>query len=133
MEGFYAGERPEDNVLAPGDHGSTFGGNPVICAGGIEILNRMDGGFLEEVRAKGDYLKTEIEKMPHVVSVAGMGMMLGIKLDRDVKPIVNKLMENGLLVLTAKHKMRLLPPLNISQKELEKGLAIMREVFENEK
>lgn len=122
------GEKTE-NVLVPGDHGSTFGGNPVVCAGAVEILNRMDADFLQEVTAKGNYMKTEIEKMPHVTSVAGMGMMLGIELDVDVKPVVNTLMENGLLVLTAKHKMRLLPPLNITRTELEQGLSILKETL----
>lgn len=123
------GEKTAD-VLVPGDHGSTFGGNPVVCAGSVEILNRMDAAFLQEVAKKGAYLKEELLKMPHVTSVAGMGMMLGIELDTDVKPIVNTLMENGLLVLTAKHKMRLLPPLNITQEELEQGLAILKNTLE---
>lgn len=124
------GEKTQD-VLVPGDHGSTFGGNPVVCAGAVEILNRMDDAFLAAVSEKGAYLKAVIEKMPHVTGIAGMGMMLGIELDTDVKPIVNTLLEHGLLVLTAKHKMRLLPPLTISQEELEKGLAILKEVLEN--
>lgn len=124
------GEKTQD-VLVPGDHGSTFGGNPVVCAGAVEILNRMDDAFLAAVSEKGAYLKAAIEKMPHVTGIAGMGMMLGIELDTDVKPIVNTLLEHGLLVLTAKHKMRLLPPLTISQEELEKGLAILKEVLEN--
>lgn len=109
-----------------GSHGSTFGGNPVVCAGAVEVLNRMDDTFLQNVTAKGRHMRKEIEKMPHVTSVAGMGMMLGIELDIDVKPVVTALMENGLLVLTAKHKMRLLPPLNIAQTELEKGLSILK-------
>lgn len=119
------GEKTQDTLI-PGDHGSTFGGNPVVCAGAVEVLNRMDDAFLQEVTAKGNYLRAEIEKMPHVTGVAGMGMMLGIELDIDVKPVVTALMENGLLVLTAKHKMRLLPPLNIAQTELEKGLSILK-------
>ena len=89
----------------------------------------MDDAFLAEVAKKGAYLREELQKMPHVTSVAGMGMMLGIELDTDVKPIVNTLMENGLLVLTAKHKMRLLPPLNITQEELEKGLTILKDTL----
>ena len=112
--------------MGPGTHGSTFGGNPVVCAGAVEVLNRMDDTFLQNVTAKGRHMREEIEKMPHVTSVAGMGMMLGIELDIDVKPVVTALMENGLLVLTAKHKMRLLPPLNIAQTELEKGLSILK-------
>ena len=119
------GEKTQDTLI-PGDHGSTFGGNPVVCAGADEVLKRMDDTFLLNVTAKGRHMREEIEKMPHVTSVAGMGMMLGIELDIDVKPVVTALMENGLLVLTAKHKMRLLPPLNIAQTELEKGLSILK-------
>ncbi len=123
------GEKTQD-TLVPGDHGSTFGGNPVVCAGAVAVLNRMDDAFLQRVTAKGSYLREEIKKMPHVTSVAGLGMMLGIELDMEVKPLVGKLMENGLLVLTAKHKMRLLPPLNISDTELAKGLNILKHTLE---
>jgi len=124
------GEKTEE-VLVPGDHGSTFGGNPVVCAGAVEILNRMDDAFLAEVAKKGAYIQEELLKMDHVTDVAGMGMMLGIELDTDVKPLVNTLMDNGLLVLTAKHKMRLLPPLNITQEELDKGLNILKNTLAN--
>ena len=124
------GEKTEE-VLVPGDHGSTYGGNPVVCAGAVEVLKRMDDTFLQEVAKKGEYLTAELLKMNHVTGVAGMGMMLGIELDTDVKPIVNTLMDNGLLVLTAKHKMRLLPPLNITQEELEKGLQILKDTLDN--
>ncbi|MBQ9091937.1 MAG: aminotransferase class III-fold pyridoxal phosphate-dependent enzyme, partial [Anaerotignum sp.] len=124
------GEKTQE-VLVPGDHGSTFGGNPVVCAGAAEILSRMSDAFLADVQAKGEYLKAEIEKMPHVTGVSGMGMMLGIERDVDVKPLVTELMEKGLLVLTAKHKMRLLPPLNITCKELKQGLTILNEVLSN--
>ncbi|MBQ3568439.1 MAG: aspartate aminotransferase family protein [Anaerotignum sp.] len=123
------GEKTEE-VLVPGDHGSTFGANPVVCAGAVEILNRMDDAFLAEVVEKGEYIKNALLQMKHVTDVAGMGMMLGIELDTDVKPIVNTLMDNGLLVLTAKHKMRLLPPLNITQEELDKGLNILKETLD---
>jgi len=124
------GEKTEE-VLVPGDHGSTFGGNPVVCAGAVEILNRMDDAFLTEVAKKGEYIKNALLKMNHVTDVAGMGMMLGIELDVDVKPIVNTLMDNGLLVLTAKHKMRLLPPLNITQEELDQGLKILKDTLDS--
>lgn len=119
------GEKTKDTLI-PGDHGSTFGGNPVVCAGAVAVLKRMDDTFLQNVTAKGRHMREEIEKMPHVTGVAGIGMMLGIELDIDVKPVVTALMENGLLVLTAKHKIRLLPPLNIAQTELEKGLSILK-------
>ena len=124
------GEKTEE-VLVPGDHGSTFGGNPVVCAGAVEILNRMGDAFLADVAKKGEYIKNALLNMNHVTDVAGMGMMLGIELDTDVKPIVNTLMENGLLVLTAKHKMRLLPPLNITQEELDQGLKILKDTLDN--
>ena len=124
------GEKTEE-VLVPGDHGSTFGGNPVVCAGAVEILNRMDDAFLADVAKKGEYIKNALLNMNHVTDVAGMGMMLGIELDTDGKPIVNTLMENGLLVLTAKHKMRLLPPLNITQEELDQGLKILKDTLDN--
>ena len=124
------GEKTEE-VLVPGDHGSTFGGNPVVCAGAVEILNRIDDAFLADVAKKGEYIKNALLNMNHVTDVAGMGMMLGIELDTDVKPIVNTLMENGLLVLTAKHKMRLLPPLNITYEELDKGLKILKDTLDN--
>ncbi len=123
------GEKTEE-TLVPGDHGSTFGGNPVVCAGAVEILNRMDDAFLKDVTEKGAYLKDALLDMPHVTGVVGMGMMLGVELDTDVKPIVNALMENGLLVLTAKTKMRLLPPLNIAYEELNEGLAILKNTLE---
>ena len=124
------GEKTEE-VLVPSDHGSTFGGNPVVCAGAVEILNRMDDAFLAEVAKKGEYIKNALLNMNHVTDVAGMGMMLGIELDVDVKPIVNTLMDNGLLVLTAKHKMRLLPPLNITYEELDQGLKILKDTLDN--
>ena len=108
------GEKTE-TVFVPGDHGSTFGGNPVVCAGAVHILNTMDDAFLQDVQKKGTYLKEKIEKMPHVENVAGLGMMLGIQLDVEAKPVINALLEAGLLVLSAKTKIRLLPPLTITQ------------------
>lgn len=124
------GEKTQDTLVA-GDHGSTFGGNPVVCAGAVEILSRMDSAFLAEVAEKGRYLREEIEKMPHVQNVAGMGMMLGIALDTESKPIISSLLEKGLMVLSAKEKIRLLPPLTITREELKQGLSILRETLEN--
>lgn len=122
------GEKTE-TVFVPGDHGSTFGGNPVICAGAVHILNTMDEAFLQDVEKKGAYLKEKIEKMPHVENVAGLGMMLGIQLDVEAKPVINALLEAGLLVLSAKTKIRLLPPLTITQEELDKGLTILEQTL----
>lgn len=122
------GEKTEP-VFVPGDHGSTFGGNPVVCAGAVHILNTMDEAFLQDVQKKGAYLKEKIEKMPHVENVAGLGMMLGIQLDVEAKPVINALLEAGLLVLSAKTKIRLLPPLTITQEELDKGLTILEQTL----
>ena len=122
------GEKTEP-VFVPGDHGSTFGGNPVVCAGAVHILNTMDDAFLQDVQKKGTYLKEKIEKMPHVENVAGLGMMLGIQLDVEAKPVINTLLEAGLLVLSAKTKIRLLPPLTITQEELDKGLTILEQTL----
>ncbi|WP_394266434.1 aspartate aminotransferase family protein [Anaerotignum sp.] len=122
------GEKTE-TVFVPGDHGSTFGGNPVVCAGAAHILETMNEAFLQDVQKKGAYLKEKIENMPHVENVAGLGMMLGIQLDVEAKPIINALLENGLLVLSAKTKIRLLPPLTITQEELDKGLTILEQTL----
>lgn len=118
-------------VFTFGDHGSTFGGNPVVCAGAVDILKRLDTPFLQEVQSKGQQCKEAISKMPHVTAVSGLGMMLGISLDIDSKPVIAALMEHGLLVLSAKTKIRLLPPLTISQKELQAGLQILQDVLES--
>lgn len=118
------GEKTKD-ILQKGDHGSTFGGNPVVCAGANVILDTIDDAFLQEVSKKGAYLKQKIKEMPHVINVDGLGMMLGIALDIDIQPVIDTLMKNGLLVLSAKTKIRLLPPLNISWEACDKGLSIL--------
>jgi acetylornithine/N-succinyldiaminopimelate aminotransferase len=120
------GERVE-NVFAPGDHGSTFGGNPVCCAGAISILSRIDDALLAEVRAKGDWLKAQFTGAPGVESVSGMGLMLGIKpKDKAAADVVKACMEQGVLCLTAKDRVRLLPALNIPQALLEKAAAVIQ-------
>lgn len=123
------GEKTEE-VFTYGDHGSTFGGNPVVCAGAVEILQKIDTPFLQEVQKKGQQYKEALQKMPHVTNVSGMGMMLGISLDIDSKPVIQAAMEKGLLVLSAKTKIRLLPPLTISKEEMQEGLHILQEVLE---
>lgn len=117
------------SVFGPGDHGSTFGGNPVVCAGAVHILQTMDEAFLEQVAQKGAFLREKIAQMPHVTGVSGLGMMIGISLDIEAKPIIQKALENGLLVLSAKEKIRLLPPLNITQAQMEQGLEILQNVL----
>ncbi|MEG0777503.1 MAG: aspartate aminotransferase family protein [Oscillospiraceae bacterium] len=118
-----------ENTLTPGTHGSTFGGNPVCAAGAISILSRLDEAFLAEVREKGDYIKSELEGAPGVKSVTGLGLMLGVETEAPAKDIVSECLEKGVLVLTAKSKLRLLPPLNIKPEELEKALRILKGVL----
>ncbi len=117
------------NVLGPGDHGSTFGGNPVACASASVVLDVLTDDVIAEVTKKGDYIRQQIASWncDFVTSVRGMGLMIGIGLDGVVnKDLAKALMERGLLVLTAgQNTLRLLPPLTISQEELEKGLEIM--------
>lgn len=123
------GEKLKDTVT-PGSHGSTFGGNPIAAAGAISIVERIDDKFLNEVAAKGDYISDYLGKMKGVKSISGMGLMLGIETEKPAKEIAAECLERGLLVLTAKTKIRLLPALNISKNELDKGLNILKEVIE---
>ena len=114
-------------VLTPGTHGSTFGGNPIACAGGLAVLNTVNKpGFLDEVAKKGDYIRKKLLTSPEVASVSGIGMMIGIELKtKKAGDIVKAALDNGLLLLTAKTKVRLLPPLTITYEELDKGLEIL--------
>ena len=106
-------------VLKPGDHGSTFGGNPVACAGALSIINRLDNKFLDEVKEKGNYIKKELEGASGIYGVSGNGLMLGISTEKPAIEVVNKCIEQGVLCLTAGDKVRLLPALNIPQDLLE--------------
>lgn len=123
------GEKLKDTVT-PSSHGSTFGGNPICAAGAISIVSRIDDDFLAEVRRKSDYIKSALLKLGGVKSVSGMGLMLGIETEKNSKDIANECLKKGLLVLTAKEKVRLLPALNITQCELDRGLKILSEVIE---
>ena len=119
-------------VLSAGTHGTTFGGNPIACAAAKEVLSRVTTPeFLAEVREKGDYIRKELSKMGNVKEIRGMGMMIGIVTEKDnAKEIAAKCVENGLLILTAKTLLRLLPPLNITYEEIDRGLAILKKVME---
>jgi acetylornithine/N-succinyldiaminopimelate aminotransferase len=122
------------NVLGKGDHGSTFGGNPVCSAGGVAVLDTLaKPGFLEEVAKKGDYFREKLMKIPQVEAVTGLGLMIGIKFKGDIKAsdIAKKCLDNGLLVLTAKEKLRFLPPLTVTYDEIDEGLKILAGVLEN--
>ncbi|MBP3485054.1 MAG: acetylornithine/succinylornithine family transaminase [Oscillospiraceae bacterium] len=114
------------NVLKFGDHGSTFGGNPVCCAGALSIISRIDGELLSQVKQKSRYIIDELSGADGVESVSGMGLMLGIKTKKPVKDVLNECMANGVLCLTAKDKLRLLPALNIPMDVLEKAVSIIK-------
>ena len=119
-------------VMSAGMHGSTFGGNPVACAAGRYMLSRLtQPAFLEEVARKGAAIRQRLAAMPHVREVRGMGMMIGVVLDAGTaRAVAEDCLQSGLLILTAKTLLRLLPPLNITREELDKGLSILESVLE---
>ena len=121
----FMGEKCE-NTLTPGSHGSTFGGNPAVCAGALNILSRIDDSLLAEVKAKSEYIVNALTGAKGVESVAGLGLMLGIKTVKPLNDVVTACRENGLLVLTAHGKLRLLPALNIPMELVEKAVAVIK-------
>ena len=125
-----ADEKCKD-VLTKGTHGSTFGGNPVVCAGGMAVLNKVsEEGFLDEVVKKGDYIRSKLKDLPEVTGISGMGLMMGISLKtKQAGDICKACLDNGLLILTAKEKLRFLPPLTISYEEIDKGLEILTKLL----
>ena len=119
-------------VLDKSAHGSTFGGNPVCCAGGLVVLETLTAdGFLQEVQKKAVYLREKLAKLPHVQAVTGLGFMIGIQLEDGKKAldVVNAALEQGLLLLTAKDRVRLLPPLTITYEEMDQGIAILEQIL----
>lgn len=114
------------DVYTPGTHGSTFGGNPVCCAGAYSILERLDGDFLKEVREKHDYIVKELENSDGVVGVTGLGLMLGVETEKDVNDVLDLCRNGGVLPIKAKNKLRLLPPLNISFDDLKKAVEVIK-------
>lgn len=114
-------------VLGYGDHGSTFGGNPVCAAAAISVMNRMDEAFLAQVAAKGQYVKERVEAAGFAVS--GMGLMIGIETKKPVSEVIAACMEKGVLCLSAKEKLRLLPPLNIPMEQLTKAVDVIIEAL----
>lgn len=121
------GEKVE-GVFAPGLNGSTFGGNPVCCAGAISILERLDDEFMAEVAKKSEYIFSELEGAKGVEGLSGIGLMIGIKAEKPAKQAAAECLEKGVLVLTAKDKIRLLPALNIPFEELKKAVQVIKEV-----
>lgn len=124
-----AGEKCAD-VMGAGTHGSTFGGNPVVCAGGRYVLSRLTDEFLGEVREKGELVKELLIGAKGVKSVSGLGLMLGIELEeKKASDVVKECINRGVIPLTAKEKVRLLPPLIITKEELKKAVGILKEVI----
>ncbi|MBQ3215915.1 MAG: acetylornithine/succinylornithine family transaminase [Oscillospiraceae bacterium] len=113
-------------VLGPSDHGSTYGGNPVCCAGALSVIKRLDDRFLAEVQAKSDYIFSALEGAEGIKSVSGMGLMIGIETERPAKDVVMDCLDKGVLCLTAKTKVRLLPALNIPMDVLEEAITILK-------
>ena len=124
-----AGEKCE-SVMGAGTHGSTFGGNPVVCAGGRYVLSRIDDKLLSEVKEKGEYIKSRLSGVKGVKSVSGLGLMLGIELARKkAADVVKECISRGVIPLTAKDKVRLLPPLVITMEQLEKAVDVLARVI----
>lgn len=121
------GEKVQD-VLKPGDHGSTYGGNPVCSAGALSVIERLDENFLNGVRRKSGYVFSTLYNAPGIESVTGLGLMIGIKTTKPAKEVVTECMNRGVLCLTAKAKVQLLPALNISMDELCHALDVLKEV-----
>ena len=120
------GEKVKD-VLGAGMHGSTFGGNPVCAAGALNIISRLDEDMLNGVKERSQYIFNELSGAKGVKSVSGLGLMIGIETERPASEIIDECRENGVLVIKAKQKVRLLPPLNIDMKLLEKAINILKE------
>ena len=120
--------------MGPGSHGSTFGGNPVCCAGALAVLETMDDAFMDNVNARAAQLRRGLAALPHVTGVSGLGLMVGIQLDgaRKAAEVRAACEKAGLLVLTAKTRLRLLPPLILSEADVNAALAILKDVLEKD-
>ena len=117
------------SVLQPGDHGTTFGANPVVCAGALKVMEKMTDDFLSGIAEKGDYLLGQLKLIDNVVDADGIGLMMGFNISgKEPSDVASSCLEKGLIVLTAHGKVRLLPPLVISKEELNKGLEIIKKV-----
>ena len=121
-------ERAQD-AFSAGDHGSTFGGNPVSCAAAVNVISRLTDDFLLEVQGKAAYLRAKLKNFDGVKAVTGLGMMIGLEMDKDPKQVAAQCLEKGLLVLTAHRRLRLVPPLTITKTEMDEGLSILKEVL----
>lgn len=128
---FLLGEKCQ-NTLSKGDHGSTYGGNPVCCAAANSVLERLTPAFLADIRQKSEWLHRRLSSLPKVKSVSGLGLMIGIEFEPSINAqnVVAQGIKQGLLTLTAKQKLRLLPPLIINQAELEQGVSILEHILQ---
>lgn len=115
------------NTLTPGSHGSTFGGNPISCAGACSIISRIDDELLASVTEKSEYIFNELTGAPGVISVSGMGLMIGIETTRPAGDVIADCIANGVLPIKAKNKVRLLPALNIPMDQLKKAITVLKE------
>jgi len=118
-----------EHVYSPGDHGSTFGGNPVCCAAAINVFSRLTEEFLYEVQGKSEYLRAKLKGFDGVKKITGLGMMIGVETEKNAKEVAVQCLNKGLLVLTAHDRVRLVPPLTITKKEMDEGLSILKEVL----
>jgi len=122
-------EATEDALIA-GTHGSTFGGNPICCAGALSVIGRLDDEFLAGVRTRAEFIRKELSGAKGVADISGLGLMIGIEpAGKTAKEIIAACMERGVLVLSAKSRVRLLPPLNIDEKLLAEAIGILKEVL----
>ncbi len=118
------------SLFTAGLNGSTFGGNPVACAGALSIIERIDEKLLKEVQEKSAYIFEEMKNTKGVKSVSGLGLMIGVETEKDAGEIIQKCMESGVLVIKAKNKLRMLPALNIPMETLKKAIKIVKERIE---
>jgi acetylornithine/N-succinyldiaminopimelate aminotransferase len=121
------GEKVKD-ILGAGMHGSTFGGNPICSAAALNVLSRIDDKLLNEVKAKSKYIFDQLCGAKGVVSVSGLGLMIGVETERPASEVIEECRERGVLVIKAKQKVRLLPALNIEKEQLEKAINVIKEV-----
>lgn len=118
-------------TLGKGDHGSTFGGNPICCAAANAVLDQLNSTFLHEIKQKGEQLRYQLAQLPNVKAVTGLGLMIGIEFEDGIQAseIVHQGIKQGVLFLTAKHKLRLLPPLIISNEQINKGVKVLANIL----
>ena len=121
-----------ENTLGAGSHGSTFGGNPIACAGAISIISRLDESTLNGVKERSEYIFNELNGAQGIKSVSGLGLMIGIETEKDSTEVLKACMERGILPIKAKTKIRLLPALNIPMDDLKKAIEIIKDCAKGE-